>query len=540
MKKGHSTMLIDLTAAEKRKTQEIVNGYQPERERIAAAIEAAHASGDQEELMRLYAQQQAVIESLEAALNANFDKMQRDRFKPIKEAGTAAIIAHAKEQAPALLEYIHTTTKNQYRGANAEAYKSMGIGTIKDGLLYLNANYATQALRDELKPHIEALMDDKPALQELIAALIEAVENSDYTDNTEITDGQQKPLEVMRFRRNPLADITTYGIMNDKASAQLIQDGEIFQQKADGQLMLRWAVNQAPQNKEAVPVYMALTYEGSDFKVTKKLSDFDKRVYEAVGTRFFYWQQENPQKPLYITPQEIWRTMNGKSSRDGKAKPSDNQIKRICDSLDKMRFTRFYMDISAEIAAFNLAIDDERITGGRIETYVLNSSKVEFTTDKGNTVQGYRIGEEPILYTYNKAKKHILYVPYEMLDTSQFTSDSENVTEFKGYLLQQIQLMKNAAEGGKRFKRSNIILLETIYRDTGIQPPEERIEGKEYKTEGSRQKEVRRFRQADRQKIEGLLDAWKAKGWINGYTILNSKNEPLKEKQQAKGYSISI
>ncbi len=540
MKKGHGDMLIDLTAAEKRKTQEIVNSYQPERERIAAAIEAAHASGDQEELTRLLMQQQAVIESLEAALNANFDKMQRKRFKPIKEAGTAAIIAHAKEQAPALLEYIHTTTKNQYRGANAEAYKSMGIGTIKDGLLYLNANYATQALRDELKPHIEALMDDKPALQELIAVLIEAVENSDYTDNTEITDQQKKPIEVMRFRRNPLADITTYGIMNDKASAQLIQDGEIFQQKADGQLMLRWAVNQAPQNKEAVPVYMALTYEGSDFKVTKKLSDYDKRVYEAVGTRFFYWQQENPQKPLYITPQEIWRTMNGKSSRDGKAKPSDKQIKRICDSLDKMRFTRFYMDISAEIAAFNLAIDDERITGGHIETYVLNSSKVEFTTDKGNTVQGYRIGEEPILYTYNKAKKHILYVPYEMLDTSQFTSDSENVTEFKGYLLQQIQLMKNAAEGGKRFKRSNIILLETIYKDTGIQPPEERTEGKDYKNDTIRQREVRRFRQADRQKIEGLLDAWKAKGWINGYTILNSKNEPLKEKQQAKGYSISI
>lgn len=534
-------MLIDLTAAEKKKTQEIIDSFQPERERIADAIEAARTAGDQEEVTQLLRQQLAVIESLEAALNANFDKMQRKRFKPIKEAGTAAIIAHAKEQAPALLEYIHTTTKNQNRGTTAEELKRMGIGTIKDGLLYLNANYATQALRDELKPHIEALMDDKPALQELIAALIDAVENSDYTDNTEITDGQQKPLEVMRFRRNPLEDIITFGIMNDKASAQLIQDGEIFQQKADGQLVLRWAVNQAPQNKEAVPVYMALTYEGnnSTYKINKRLTGYDICVLEVIGTRFFYWKQENPQKPLYITPQEIWRTMNGKSSRDGKAKPSDKQIKRICDSLDKMRFTRFYMDISAEIAAFNLAIDDERITGGRIETYVLNSSKVEFTTDKGNTVQGYRIGEEPILYTYNKAKKHILYVPYEMLDTSQYTSDSENVTEFKGYLLQQIQLMKNAKEGGKRFKRSNIVLLETIYRDTGIQPPEERTEG-DYANEATRQQIIRRNRKADRQKIEGLLDAWKDKGWIKGYTILNSKNEPLKEKQQAKGYSINV
>ena len=535
-------MLIDLTATEKRKTQEIINSFQPERGRIAAAIEAAHAAGDQEELGRLLMQQQAIIESLEATLNANLDKIQRKRFKPIKEAGTAAIIAHAKEQAPALLEYIHTTIKNQYGHINAKGLKEMGLGTIRDGLLYLNTNYALQALRDELKPHIEALMDDKPALQELIALLIEAVENSDYTDNTELTDGQQKPLEVMRFRRSPLADITNYGIMNDQATARLIQDAGIFQTNPDGQMQLLWSVNQAPQGREEVPVYMALTYEGNDFKVTKKLSAYDKWVYEAVGTRYYYWNLEHPQQPLYITPQEIWRTMNGKSSRDGKAKPSAKQIQRICNSLDKMRFTRFNMDISAEIAAFNLAIDDERITGGRIETYVLNSSKVEFTTDKGNTVQGYRIGEEPILYTYNRAKnkKHILYVPYEMLDTSQFTSDSENVTEFKGYLLQQIQLMKNAEKGGKRFKRSNIILLETIYTATGIQPPEERIEGKDYKNDTIRQREVRRFRQADRQKIEGLLDAWKAKGWIKGYTVLNQKNEPIREKQQARGYSISI
>ena len=208
-----------------------------------------------------------------------------------------------------------------------------------------------------------------------------------------------------------------------------------------------------------------------------------------------------------------------------------------------MRFTRFYMDISEEIRAFDLHIDDERIISGYIDSYLLNSSVIEFVTDKGNTVSGYRIGEEPILYTYNDVKNHLLYVPYEMLDTSTNTSDSENVTEFRNYLLQQIQLMKNAAEAGKKgryFKRNNIILLETIYKDTGIQPPEERIEGKEYKTDTIRRREVRRFRQADRQKIEGILDAWKDKGWIKDYTVLNQKNEPIRERQQAKGYHIDI
>lgn len=534
-------MLIDLTAAEKKKTQEIIDSFQPERERIADAIEAARTAGDQEEVTRLLIQQQAVIESLETALNAIFDKMQRKRFKPIKEAGTAAIIAHAKEQAPFLLEYIHTTTNNEYAGTTAELLKSMGIGTIKDGLLYLNANYALQALRDELKPHVEALSNDQQALTELLEVLVEAVEYSDYTDNTELTDGQQKPLEVMRFRRKPLNDIAKYGIMNDKTVTHIIQDDGLFQQTANGQYMLRLAVNQAPQNKKAVPVYVALTYEGNDFKVDKRLTAFDKQVYDAVATRFYYWQQENPQKPLYITPQEIWRTMNGKKSGGSKlSNPSKAQVKKICESLDKMRHIDFYMDISEEIKAHYITLEDERLVGGYIKDYLLNCCEVEFCTEKGNAVQGYKLKEEPILFTYNMAKKHVLFVDYEMLDTSRYVSDSENVAEFKGYLLAQIQLMKNAAKGGKRFKRSNIILLDTIYKSTGIQPPEERIAGKEYKTEGSRQKEVRRFRQVDRQKIEGLLDAWKAKGWINGYTILNSKNEPLGEKQQAKGYSISI
>ena len=532
-------MLIDLTAAERKNAQKIIDSYQPERKQLAEAIEAAHTAEDEDERTRLIMQQQATINAMQAELDAYIMKLQRKRFKPIKEAGAAAIIEHAKGQAAAILEEVHSITKSEYKTVDEESLKRMGIGTIKEGILYLNANYAAQALRDELKLHIEALLEDKPALNKLSGVIIEAVENSSLTDNTEITDQQHRPLEVMRFRRNPLKDIVSYGLMNDKISAQLIQDGEIFQQKADGQIMLRWAVNQAPQETKEVPVYMALTYEGNEYKVTKKLSDYDKRVYEAVGTRFYYWQQEHPQTPLYITPQEIWRTMNGKSSGDGKAKPSEKQIGRICESLDKMRFTRFYMDISAEIKAFNLSIDDERITGGRIETYVLNSSKVEFTTDKGNIVQGYRIGEEPILYTYNKAKQHILYVPYEMLDTSSYTSDSENVTEFKGYLLQQIQLMKNAAEGGKRFKRNHTILLETIYRETGILPPEERT-GADYANEATRQQIIRRNRKADRQKIEGLLDAWKAKGWINGYTVLNANNEPIKGKQQAKGYSISV
>lgn len=477
---------------------------------------------------------------LSEELIAYTESCQRERFKEL-EGKPEEILAHAQGQIDRLLEVEY---KELTAYSTPEDIKKLGLGSVTQGRAYLNANFMGELIRNELHLHIEALRDDKERLQQLFTSIVEAVEGSEYTDSTEITisPSGKTPLEVMRYRRRPLADISTYGIMNDKASAQLLQDSGLFKQRADGQLVLQWAVNQAPQKREEVPVYIALTYEGTEGRITKKLTAFDKAVYEAVSTRFYYWKQENPQKPLYITPQEIWRTMNGKKSGDGKAKPSKAQVQRICDSLDKMRFTRFYMDISEEIRAFDLHIDDERIISGYIDSYLLNSSVVEFVTDKGNTVSGYRIGEEPILYTYNDVKNHLLYVPYEMLDTSTNTSDSENVTEFRNYLLQQIQLMKNAAEAGKKgryFKRNNIILLETIYKDTGIQTPEERIAG-DYANEATRRQLVRRSRKADRQKIEGILDAWKTKGWIKDYTVLNQKNEPIKERQQAKGYHIDI
>ena len=535
-------MLLELTKEELQRIQEIQASYQPEREALRKQLIEASNNKNKEERKKLLMQQVALIDRMEDELQAFTDKCQRERFAQIAKGGASCIIENAKQQAPEILAYIHKNTMRDFSKLDSEALTGVKIGTYKkDGSFLLNANYAAAELKSELRLHIEALLDT-PQLQELLSVIIEAVEESTYTDNEEIINEEKAPLEVMRFRRRPLTDVTLFGLMNDKTNAQLLQDGDIFQQEANGQITLRWAVNQAPKTQEAaVPVYMALTYEGTDYKVTKKLTSYDKQVYEAVATRFFYWNTENPQKPLYITPQEIWRTMNGKASKDGKAKPSAAQVKKICASLDKMRFTRFNMNISNEIAAFNLSINDERINGGNIETYVLNSSKVEFTTDKGNVVQGYRIGEEPILYTYNRAKKRVLYVPYEMLDTSQYTSDSENVAEFKGYLLQQIQLMKNAIEDGKgsRFKRNNIILIESIYKSAGILPPEERVTG-EYANEATRRQLIRRMRKTDREKIEGLLDAWKAKGWIKGYTVLNDKNEPIKEKQQAKGYKISI
>ena len=538
-------MLITFTPEEEKKLAEIRAKYEPERKELAEKYKELleDKSGEAKaERLKINLRQQTVIDSMIQEVEAYMHELEAIRFEDIKKGGAAVVIKHATAQAPELLEFMRRQMPEAryYKDLEDHFLKSIGISRVKGNTIYFRSSYAKAYIKQELHLHLSFLQDDAEALQKVQRAIQEAVKKAPFVDQVEDTEETIEPILVSRLIRNPLGDITTFGLMNDKINAQLVQS-DLFKQEANGQLTLKFAVNQAPQKQKQVPVYVALTYEGTEGKLTKRLTSFDSAVYNAVSTRFYYWRQENGNAPLYITPQEIWRTMNGKKAGDGNAKPRDTQIKKICDSLDKMRFTHFYMDITEEIKAFDLFIDDERVISGKIDTYVLNSSMVEFMTEKGRVVKGYRIGEEPILYTYNRIKDHLLYVPYEMLDTSSQLSNSEYVPEFRNYLLQQIQLMKNAAENpkGKYFHRNNIILLDTIYRDTGILPPEERIT-EDFKNEASKRAVIRRNRKADREKIEGLLEAWKEKNWIKGYIIINSKNQPIKEKQQAKGYEILL
>lgn len=513
------------------------------QEAAAAKREAAPNSDERKEAINTL---QKLLLAQEMELLSYTDKCQQEYFQQYLAGNPDAIIEDAKKQVQLVIASIH---KEYIEGDEIIKYKlsdwqHMPMITVKNKTPLLRSDYIAQAVQIELKLHTAALQEDQERLAELTEIIIDEITQSPYTDNSgvKLNNKNGLPESIFLLRRSPLQDITTYGLMNDKTNAQLIQDDGVFRATPDGQYALTWAVNQAPQKKEAVPVYMALTYEGTEGKITKKLTGYDIAVYNAVATRFYYWQLDSPQKPLYITPQEIWRTMNGKKSGDGQAKPSKAQVKRVCASLDKMSFTRFQMDITNEIREFNLYIDDERITNGYIETYLLNSHKATAITNKGNIAQYYVVAEEPILYSYNRMKGHILEVPYELLDTSAKTSDTENVTEFRNYLLQQIQLMKNAAEekSGKYFKRSNVILLESIYKNTGILTPERRAERTAFTSDSARQTYVRKTRKADREKIEGILEAWTAKKWIRGYVALNAKKQPVKGRQQVQGYNIKI
>ena len=521
-------MVIDYSPQEQEQLKKINQKYNA---LIFETNEKASTQKNKKELTKLETERKSYEVQWQMQLDRFKEQCEKKRFAEIAN-DPVAIIKNAKEQIPLCLDDCLKDSLNPPETIDDMVKK--GFIVKHNDIILLTSQHAAEYLMQELHLHFETFEKDTENFKNLFSLLLTEIRGSKLTTNEIVdTDKLMDAAKENKLRRNPLSDISYYGLMSDKANAQIIRDG-IFKEKPNGQMMVIWAVNQAPKGKEEVPVYIALSYEGTENKLSKRLTAFDNAVYNAVSTRYYYWKLEHSKEPLYITPQEIWRTMNGKSSSDGTAKPSKAQVQRICDSLDKMRFTRFIMDINAEIKAYKLFIDDERVKGGIIDDYLLNSKKLEFETEKGRTVTGYKIGDEPILYTYNQAKKHILYVPFKMLDTSNHTSDSENVIEFKNYLLQQIQLMKNANESdkkGKFFKRNNRILIDSIYADTGIKTPEERAEESTAKTEDTKNSFLRKTRKKDREKIEGLLTAWTTENWIKGFN-------PVKDGQSIRGYDI--
>lgn len=183
--------------------------------------------------------------------------------------------------------------------------------------------------------------DDADVLQvfqEVVDKAIEKIDSDDIVINLD---------DVPSFKRAPLPSINTYSLLNDKVTNKLPITSPISEE-LDGQLFFSWNINGAPQNAPAVATFVTLSNSANELNINRPINAFDMAVYNAISTRFFYWNQGNPGKPLMITPQEIWRTMDGKTVP---TTPSAAQIKKVRDSIDKMQFTKITIDTSQELKA---------------------------------------------------------------------------------------------------------------------------------------------------------------------------------------------
>lgn len=314
---------------------------------------------------------------------------------------------------------------------------------------------------------------------------------------------------ALMITRAALAPITKYIIPHSKLSNKMtVFDMDLLKNvTTDGQASLvPYNVN-VGREKDPVYAIISLKYSGSDPATLSRnrMDGYDMQIMNAISSLYQYSMNERPGEPVILTPQSIWACMNG-----GKGRAREPQLARLARSIDKWRFTDCSLDITAEITKRHIKNipDGSRLVSGRYEGNLLNAYKITFKTEKNNVIEGYRILSEPIIFEYNRVHGQIYTVPIELLDTSDKVNNTEDVIAFRGYLVQRIEAMRRGDLD------NDVIRLETIYQDAGIEPPEIRIRGKRYQDP---RRELRKQAKKDRDKIAGILESFKGKGYILGF-----------------------
>lgn len=338
-------------------------------------------------------------------------------------------------------------------------------------------------------------------------------------------------------KRDSLASVPKVRLMNDKVAHTLSSSEGGLQERVidrygninwanvndsildsligkpiDGQLRIAWAVEQS--NKESVPVLISISYEDLPATARKKLDAFDITIINHIGSMFYYQQQKFPKSELKITLRELWANIIGKDS--GKVSVRPEKLEMLRRRIERLSVTLLGMDISAELERGWYSLDDERLVSGYVKDNMIHATAVRFKTEKNRIVDGYLFLKMPILFAYCLAKRHLITVPFDMMQIDGKVD--EDTIKIRDYLVREIENIKNG------YRKQRTFRLDTIYEKTGMIPPSERLNKENYKdydkaTGKSKTYEanVRKAASSDREKIEQILNTWVSKGSIFGY-----------------------
>ena len=204
---------------------------------------------------------------------------------------------------------------------------------------------------------------------------------------------------------------------------------------------------------------------------------------------------------LCVILSEVFSVMTGYA----RTNPTKSQISTIEKSLEKLKSIKVYIDMTQEvrhrlikdkkplIAAGVLCDQSDNIRKAVIEDNMLHFRKGELTTESGKVFKSIQIIAEPVLLTYNRAKKTLLTIPMEYIGLESRNATDKTIA-FQDYLLMRIFGYKN------RKMKENKILYETLYRDAGQEKPED--------SKGF----IR-----DRETVAKMLREWKDKGLITDF-----------------------
>lgn len=277
------------------------------------------------------------------------------------------------------------------------------------------------------------------------------------------------------------------------------------------------------KSKKEIITSCILTYVGDNVKLIgqKTFTEYDRNVYNAITSLYVYGHSSHK-----MTTAMIYRAMTGQKNTEN---PSRTQLKKIEDSIEKMRHINVTLDCTEEFRARNVTLDGEKIEEGILDTYLLLIEKIRVTAG-GQKKFAYRVMQAPFLLEYSSSVKQVLTIPSSLLDikeldkggkpTSRSISNTDTRIVIKGYLLRRIEGMK-----GKNQLHSNIISLLDYKKNGKERPGLYSIAG----ATNASKVEAQRIRKA----TENMLAYWKAVGYINDY-------KPIVKNKQINGYQITV
>lgn len=367
--------------------------------------------------------------------------------------------------------------------------------------------------------HIEALKETSKAedLEERINSILD---KSIYIIPDEDIKGTPFIVENSGVNRK-FVDTSKYTAMNSLVSAQMVSKSPKTSKKdIPGQYTMQWDIIE----KEVVYVATIDLVNDNNVYINSKIDAYDMAIINAVGSLYIAHQAQEPGEPCYLTPMDIWRVMNGKETSDKKFRMSPNQEKQLLAHIDKLRFTKFEIDLRSQMQKWGISFDTRYAQKtGKADDAILNLTGVQIYTskNKNQTTYGYRVNTEPILFTYSRYRKQIITVDKSLLNVTDNKSLGENTIVLKNYLLKRIENYKHG------YLNSNMIRLETIYRETGIKEPGQREKKEEYSSNTTYLSAIRKQRAKDCKEIEHILTTWKAANYIKGF------------KKEGKGTEVS-
>lgn len=364
--------------------------------------------------------------------------------------------------------------------------------------------------------HIEALKGT-PGAAALEEKINRVLDRSIYIIPDEDIQGTPFIVENGGVNRK-FVDTSKYTAMNSLVSAQMVSKSPKTSKKdIPGQYTMQWDIIE----KEVVYVATIDLVNDNNVYINAKIDAYDMAIINAVGSLYIAHQAQEPGEFCYLTPMDIWRFMNGKEANE-KIKITPNQEKQLLAHIDKLRFTKFEIDLRSQMEKWGISFDTRYAQKtGKADDAILNLTGVQIYTskNKNQSTYGYRVNTEPILFTYSRYRKQIITVNKSLLNVTDNKSLGENTIVFKNYLLKRIENYKHG------YLNSNMIKLETIYRETGIREPGQREKEEEHTNKAAYLSAIRKERAKDCKEIEHILATWEAAKYIKSFKKEGQGNE---------------